>query len=204
MDRRNFPKQNEHPGSMLPYEMRSRGFCRQWAGEDAGMKESCHPGCCFLSVCEHSSSPCGGAGESRGDSEQSSGSERLRLYLDLRGEGARGGGTTGEAARWCPLTSFSAASQPSALLAVSRATPEAPTWPFNPSSLCPEPSPRQESTALLSHLLQIPGSLGALPGLKPSPPPPPALPALSPSLSFLPTYCQLLREVQSAGQEWWD
>lgn len=24
---------------MLPYEMRSRGFCRQWAGEDAGVKE---------------------------------------------------------------------------------------------------------------------------------------------------------------------
>lgn len=52
------------------------------------------------------------------------------LYLDLRGEGAEGGGTTGGAVHRRPLTSLSAASQPSALLAVSRATPEAPTWRF--------------------------------------------------------------------------
>ena len=49
VDCRNFPEQNEHPGSVLPYEMRSRGFCRQWADEDAGGKESVHPSSRLLS-----------------------------------------------------------------------------------------------------------------------------------------------------------
>lgn len=76
MDRRNFPEQNEHPGSMLPYEMRSRGFCRQGAGEDAGVKESLHPGRRSCRDRESSDPPCGGAWESPGDSEQRNGSER--------------------------------------------------------------------------------------------------------------------------------
>ena len=200
MDRRNFPEQNEHPGSMLPYEMRSRGFCRQWAGEDTGVKESLHPGR-FLSGPRVLWPSLWGR---RGVTGRFWTEERLwalRLYLDLRGEGAGGEGEPlGElpvAALWLHFPS-----PPSPLLSwlFLEPSPKPPLGHFNQAALCLEPFPHQESTALLSHLLQIPGSLWALPDLKPAPPPPPALPALSLSLSFLPTYCQLLHEVQSAGQ----